>query len=249
MTAYYRTVRTVGWPLTKLIFWFRSHRRENIPKEGGFILCCNHTSYLDIAFLVLTCKRPIYFMAKEELFANPFMGWFYRHMGGFPIKRGGGDTAAMQKAEEIVRRGDILGIFPEGTRTKDPQGRPMRAKSGVAVIAAATGADVLPAAINYHGRVKPFRRIDVTYGDMISNKQLHIEENSRADLKRATNTIMGAVTALWEGMGGPGPEQAAAKETLESPKTQAAEGGRAAGPAGEGQVASAQETQVPEEDK
>lgn len=245
MTAYYRTVRTLGWPLTKLIFWFKSHRRENIPEKGGFILCCNHTSYLDIAFLVLTCKRPIYFMAKEELFANPFMGWFYRHMGGFPIKRGGGDTAAMEKAEEIVRRGDILGIFPEGTRTKDPEGRPMRAKSGVAVIAAATGADVLPAAINYHGKVKPFRRIDVTYGDMIPNADLHIEGNARADLKRATNTIMGAVTALWEGMGGPGPEQAAAKKALEAQKAREAESARASRPDDGGQDDAAQADGAP----
>ena len=153
MTAYYRTVRTVGWPLTKLIFWFKSHRRENIPKEGGFILCCNHTSYLDIAFLVLTCKRPIYFMAKEELFANPFMGWFYRHMGGFPIKRGGGDTAAMEKAEEIVRRGDILCIFPEGTRTEE-EGT-ADAKTGAVRMAAKLKVPIIPV---YISRNKKFFR-------------------------------------------------------------------------------------------
>ena len=227
MTAYYRIVRTLGWPLGKLIFHFKGHRRENIPEKGGLILCCNHTSYLDIAFLVLTCKRQIFFMAKEELFHNPFMGWFYGHMGGFPIKRGAGDNAAMEKAEEIVRRGDILGIFPEGTRTKEPDGRPMRAKSGVAVIAAATGADVLPAAINYHGPVKPFRRIDVTYGEMIPNETLHVEPDSRKDLKRATGEIMGRITGMWEEMGGPSAEQKAAaqaaKEAAQAAKAAAAE--------------------------
>ncbi len=204
MSAYYRIVRALGRPLARMIFWYKGHRRENVPEEGGLILCCNHTSYLDIAFLVLTCKRPIFFMAKEELFHNPIMGWFYRNMGGFPIKRGAGDTAAMEKAEEIVRRGDILGIFPEGTRTKEPDGRPMRAKSGVAVIAAATGADVVPAAVNYHGKVGPFKRIDITYGEKIPNAALQVDPTSRQDLKRVTGEIMSRITALWEEMGGPG---------------------------------------------
>lgn len=198
MKPFYRIVKTVAWPIARLIFWFKPIDKNNIPKEGGLILCCNHTSYLDIAFLVLTCKRPIRFMAKEELFKGRFMAWFYRNMGGFPIKRGAGDTAAIDTAKEIVSSGGILGVFPEGTRTREPDGRPGRGKSGAVLIAAATGADVVPVGINYGGKVGPFRRISVRYGEPIKNSEIALSEESRGELRRVTTMIMGRITALWE---------------------------------------------------
>ena len=91
--------------------------------------------------------------------------------------------------------------------------------------AEATGADVLPAAINYHGPVKPFRRIDVTYGEMIPNETLHVEPDSRKDLKRATGEIMGRITGMWEEMGGPSAEQKAKKAEQAPPQAAGQEGG------------------------
>lgn len=203
MTFFYRFVKTVATPLVKLVIRYRKVGIENIPKNGGFILCCNHTSMIDIAAMVIICPRMIRFMAKEELFKNPLLGWFFRHMGGFPIARGKGDTDAMELAEKIVREGGVLGIFPEGTRTKEPDGHPGRGKAGAALIASETGADVLPACIRYDGfdgKVHLFRPTHVHFGEIIKNEQLKIEDNDRAQIRRASETIMGTITKMWEGV-------------------------------------------------
>lgn len=201
MSFYYRFIRTIARPLAKLLLRYRAFGRENIPKSGGFILCANHTSMIDIGLLVLTCKRPIHFMAKEELFRNPLLGRFFRHMGGFPISRGRGDSAAMDTAKEIVRRGDILGIFPEGTRTKDPKGHPARGKSGAALIASETNAAVLPCAIHYDGydgKMHFFRRSYVRYGQIIPAEELKIDGLDRSQMRRASEKIMITITTMWE---------------------------------------------------
>ena len=201
MTLYYRFVKTIAWLPVRLIMRFHSEGRENIPKSGGLVLCCNHTSIIDIAILVVTCPRAIHFMAKEELFKNPILGWFFRHMGGFPVSRGSGDNSAIEKAMQIVQCGDILGIFPEGTRTKERDGHPGRAKSGAAMVASSTGVPVLPCAIHYDkfdGKIHFFRRSYVRYGEIINSAELNIEDNDRRQIRAASERIMGTITAMWE---------------------------------------------------
>ena len=124
--------------------------RENIPQDGGFIIACNHQSGVDPIILGRGVKRTIHFMAKEELFENEALGIFIKHLNAFPVRRGQGDTTAVEFAEDIVRNGYVLGIFPEGTRSKDF--KPARGKSGTALIAKVTGADVLPVSIDTSDR-------------------------------------------------------------------------------------------------
>lgn len=201
MTPFYRVIKTIATPIAKLLIRHKSFGKENIPMDRGFILCCNHTSMIDIAALVVTCPRMIRFMGKEELFRNPVTKWFFRKMGGFPIARGKGDTDAIEFAETLVREGGVLGIFPEGTRTKDPEGRPGKGKAGVALIASATGADVLPCCIRYAGykdKFRFFRPTHVHYGEIIKNEQLKIENNDRHQIRAAGTAIMGTITQMWE---------------------------------------------------
>ena len=129
-------------PLAWLLFPFKALGRENIPPAGAeppVIFCANHVSIIDPVFLEMCQKRHIFFMAKAELFDS----WFGRNilgkaLGAFPVKRGAGDTGAIDTAEEIVRSGRVLGIFPEGTRSKDGAlGRP---KSGAALRPGRAGA-------------------------------------------------------------------------------------------------------------
>jgi len=172
--------------------------RENIPQDGGFILACNHQSGVDPIILGRGVKRTIHFMAKEELFENEALGIFIKHLNAFPVRRGQGDTTAVEFAEDIVRNGYVLGIFPEGTRSKDF--KPARGKSGTALIAKMTGADVLPVSIYTSDEYKKGTRLTVRFGKLIKNEEFGFTEepHSTKELKEATKRIMGDITSLWE---------------------------------------------------
>lgn len=171
--------------------------KENIPKTGGFILACNHQSSFDPIALGGAGKRVVHFMAKEELFENKALGAFLTHLNAFPVVRGKGDMRAVNYAEEILRNGWVLGIFPEGTRS--PDYKPMRGKSGVALIAKATGADVLPAAIYTDTEYKRGTKLTVRFGTLIKNEEFGFTDDGKSrELKDATRRIMDEITLLWE---------------------------------------------------
>lgn len=196
MTVFYRIVRAIAYPLVRLVFRIKPIGLEKMPKQGGIILCCNHTSFTDVAFLIVICRRQIYFMAKEELFKNRFVNWLFKNMGAFAVRRGSGGTQAIEHAVDLINDGKVMGIFPEGTRSKD--GKPKRAKSGVAVIAAQTKAPVLPVAIYREGKIAPFRKVTMRFGDIIKPEELNIDINSRADIRQSAGLIMDRITQLWE---------------------------------------------------
>lgn len=194
---FYKTIRTIGKPLMKMLFRTKVVGAENIPNESGYILCCNHTHFMDVAFLIVSIPHIVCFMAKEELFRNKLAKWFLTKMGAFPVVRASGTAAsAIKRAEEIVLSGDVTGIFPEGTRSKD--GRPKKAKSGVAIIASQANSPVLPVSIYYEGKLKLFKKITVRIGKLISAENLALQSNDRAELKRVSTMIMDTITAQWE---------------------------------------------------
>lgn len=170
---------------------------ENIPKDGGFILACNHQNALDPVIIASAMKRPVHFMAKEELFENNSVGFFLKHFNAFPVVRGSGDMSAVNYAENIVKNGWILGIFPEGTRSKDF--KPARGKSGVALVAKQTEADILPVCIYTSDEFKNGTKLTVRFGKIIPYRDLGFtEERSAKELRFAAKKIMGEVVTLWE---------------------------------------------------
>lgn len=144
--------------------WFdlRFEGRENIPKGKAFVYASNHRSYADPVLVTLSGRGRFSFMAKSELFEKPLFAWLIRSLGAFPVERGTGDTAAIDRAIDNVKHGTNLLIFPEGTRSKD--GRVGRGKTGVALIAARAGADVVPVGINFEGKLHFRSRIVVRVG-------------------------------------------------------------------------------------
>jgi 1-acyl-sn-glycerol-3-phosphate acyltransferase len=139
----YRAGRLVCLLLTKVVFDLRVEGREHIPQSGGAILAANHVSFMDPVILGVAAWRPLHFMAKEELFRCRPFGWLLRLFHAFPVDRRRTDLQAMKRAISLVREGEIVLIFPEGTRGDGT--RLQEAKPGIGFIAARSAAPVIPA--------------------------------------------------------------------------------------------------------
>mgnify|MGYP004685144061 FL=1 len=198
----YNFIKTIFRPLVKFVFKMQFKGLENIPSEGTrYIVAINHTCALDPVFAA--CPKqlpPLHFMAKVELFKNPIVGWFMTHMYGFPVKRGKGDSSAIEYGEKIINEGHVMAICPEGKRIKDKNGVPQRAKAGVAVIAKATNASVLPVAICCDGPIKAGKHVTISYGKLITPEDLRFDKEDFGphDIRNAANLVMDNITALWE---------------------------------------------------
>lgn len=142
---FYRFMRFIFKILFGIFFRPKIIGLENIPKEGAFILAANHMSNADPPFVGTFAGRMVCYMAKEELFKNPILAAALRGLNVFPVKRGAADKGAIKNAIKILKSGEALGIFPEGTRSKT--GKIGKAESGVSLIAAMTKAPIIPAAI------------------------------------------------------------------------------------------------------
>ncbi len=171
---------------------------ENVPKEGGFILASNHITSLDPVHIASHFPMPVHFMGKEEAFASSLTGWFFTKMNGFPVARGSADKSSVEYAIKLVREGYVLGIFPEGTREKDF--KPTRAKSGVALIAKAAQADILPVSFYTSDDAKFGSKLTIRFGEIIRYGELGFtdEEHSSKELKEAARIIMERIVGLWE---------------------------------------------------
>lgn len=138
------------WPLIALlrplICRLKVEGVEHIPAKGGAVIACNHTTGPDYLLLALASPRELHFMAKAEIFNwNPVLTFLLRAAGVFPVRRGQGDQSAVGNAALIARQGNLVAMFPEGTRSRT--GQLMRGKTGAARIALAAGVPIIPAAV------------------------------------------------------------------------------------------------------
>ncbi len=193
--TFYRVAQQVVLFLMRFGYKIKVIDKQKLPSEQeGYVIVSNHRSNLDPLFIGLGMKRQICFMAKEELFKNKFLGFILTKLGTFPVSRGKGDRGAIQNAIDIVESGRVLGIFPEGTRSKD--GTLKRAKSGAVLIASKTGGKIMPVGIRYGGKKLWRREITVTYGDPIMNHELLITDTNRNDIKAASQLLMARIAVL-----------------------------------------------------
>lgn len=195
MTPFYAFAWFVTRVIWAVLFDVKYEGKENIPKAGGALVVCNHRFLKDPLLLAHGfTRRQLWFMAKAEWFQNGPFGMLLGWLGAFPVNRGEGDLTAIDRAVELVQRGKLVAIFPEGTRNRT--GGPMRPKSGTAFIARRTGADVIPCALIF-GEKRGFReRITVKIGKVIPYGELGFEEEERTSLRKASKIIMGRVNDL-----------------------------------------------------
>jgi len=193
----YRIVGTLSIPVVKGLYRLRVRGLENVP-EGGFVLAANHTSNFDpwplgIPFLP---DRQLRFMAKAELF-NPVLAPFLRAGGAFKVRRGEGDVEAMRTAVELVREGEIVVMFPEGTRrTKGLVKRhAARPHTGAARIALTAKAPLVPVAFGGTDRLRRLGPLRVAYGPPIDLSDLD-DQDIKTAAKLATERLMATIDEL-----------------------------------------------------
>lgn len=163
----YRIFRRVVVALGELLLGFRVHGVERVPESGALIIASNHGQFLDPVYVSMAVPRRVQWMGKKQLFIFPLRRFFYL-IGCFPVDREGGGRAALKAALRYLEMGAALGIFPEGTRRKhgyDPQDAP---KSGMVMLSARSGAEVLPVHVGrVPGPIKRLRggRLEVHIGE------------------------------------------------------------------------------------
>lgn len=168
--------------------------RENLPEEGPVIVFANHTSWWDPIAVCCALNRRVHFMAKKELFANRLLGAVLKRVGAFPVNRGVADRSALRTSLKLLQEGKIIGIFPEGSRSRsgelqDPLG-------GVAFIALKSGAPVCPIALQGTGEIFRkglFQRVQVIIG-----KPFVLERQDKFELQDLAKDMMKKIQELIE---------------------------------------------------
>jgi cytidylate kinase len=150
---FFTSVRGTLRVLLKGLFRMEITGAENVPPVGAAILAANHRSLIDIPVVCMPTRRKVWFMAKEELFKSKLSAAFVSNLGGFPVRRGKPDRSALTRSLQILESGELLGIFPEGTRT--PNARFETLEEGFAYIALKSGAPIVPVAISGTGAIFP----------------------------------------------------------------------------------------------
>ncbi|HTA97292.1 MAG TPA: lysophospholipid acyltransferase family protein [Solirubrobacteraceae bacterium] len=199
----YWLVRAVLVPFFLLYFRIARLGREHIPSSGPVLLAANHRSFLDPFVIGALTRRPVYYMAKRELFEHRWQAWVLNGLGAFPVDRGHSDEQAMATARAILGRGDCVVIFPEGTRVRPgPLAHPHR---GVGRLALQTGAPVVPVAVlgtedvRRGWRIRP-RKVSLRCGRPLRFPQA--ERPTPAMALGVADRIWACVSLQWEWLGG-----------------------------------------------
>ncbi|PYZ99185.1 1-acyl-sn-glycerol-3-phosphate acyltransferase [Alteribacter lacisalsi] len=172
-----------------MFFRVRVIGRENIPADGGVLLCSNHINNLDPPFLGAFLKRDTRYMAKSELFTKPVLKGLLPKLGAFPIRRGMSDRQALRTGLGLLKEEEMIGVFPEGTRSRT--GELGKGLAGIGFFALRSRAEVVPAAIT--GSYKPFSRLTIVYGKPVNMEKLREEKVSAEE---ATEAIMEEIRGL-----------------------------------------------------
>ncbi|MDO8585702.1 MAG: lysophospholipid acyltransferase family protein [Armatimonadota bacterium] len=196
----------VAWFLLRAIILpvfgrWRVIGRCNIPRTGGVVLAPNHISYADPPVVGAASRRQVRFMAKSELFAVPIFGALIRAVGAFPVKQATADRAALKQAISLLETGEVVCIFPEGTRS--PGGTLLKAELGISMIAMKSRAPIIPVALLGSDKLLPphspflrFAKVRVRIGKPVHIDDLYDRGSDRDALEEIGRRVMAAIAEL-----------------------------------------------------
>jgi 1-acyl-sn-glycerol-3-phosphate acyltransferase len=195
----YNVVAAASWPVLHWLFRLRVQGKENVPESGGYVLACNHLSNFDPwpLGMPLWPQRWLRFMAKSELYWFPAT-LILNAAGAFPVNRGRADVEAVQKAERLAREGNVVVMFPEGTRRRKGlvKKHQARARSGAARIALDAGVPLVPAAVSGTDRLLRLGPLRIAYGKPIEVDDLVAGGDRRRAAEAATERLMARIAEL-----------------------------------------------------
>lgn len=183
-------VRSAIFAYCKIVHRVRIEGREDIPKDGAVIFCGNHRTFLDPPLIVVTAKREVHFLAKEELYKNPFLaflGWVFEAV---KVKRDAKDINAVKSSLKYLKKGECIALFPEGTRNGLAKGE--KVKDGAAFFALRTGAKVVPIGIS--GGTGHFSKVTIKYGKPLDFSEFNGDD--KENLEKVTEIIMDKIIEL-----------------------------------------------------
>ena len=184
-------------PMFRVLFKVKIEGLDNIPSDGGFLLCSNHIAKRDVVLIGACCPRPIKFIAKKELFAIPLLSSLFKALGAIGIDRGGNDIAAMRKAIEHIKNGEIVAIFPQGHRYPGVNPATTPLKNGAGMIAYRSKSPVIPVCIKTEGeKYKLFREVKVIFGKPIPYDELGFDNGGNDEYLNATEKVFGHIVEL-----------------------------------------------------
>ena len=184
-------VRGVLYIWYKIVYQAEINGLENVPKTGPVIFCGNHRSYNDPPLMVVTAKRDMKFLAKEDLYKNKFLAFLGWAFEAIPVKRDEKDVSAIKQSLKVLKEGKCIALFPEGTRNGLAKGEKL--KDGVAFFAVRSGAKVVPCGIK--GGTKDNHKMTITYGKALDYSEFKGTKD-KEKLDEITNEIMNNIIEL-----------------------------------------------------
>ncbi len=185
-------IRPICFILAKIIYRVQVKGINNVPKNSACIICGNHVHAMDAPVLLASVNRKINFMAKEELWKNVgfrFIAWIFNV---FPVRRGKKDTDAVKKSLKVLKKGEILGMFPEGTRNGMKKG--IKPKNGAVNLAIKAGVPIIPFGVT--GTFKPFKKVVYSFGEPLDFSKYSEMAKDKETVQSLTDEVMAKVVEL-----------------------------------------------------
>ena len=183
--------------LIRFFYGVRVHGFENIPEEGGYLLCANHIAVRDVFLIAASAKRQIRFIAKKELFSIPILKRIITALGAIKLDRGGADVAAIRKSVNLLTDGELVAIFPQGHRYPSVEPGTTPRKNGAGLIAYKSKCDVIPVCIKVKNhKYGIFKRVDIIFGSVIPYQSLGLVNGGNDEYKNATDIIFEEIVTI-----------------------------------------------------
>lgn len=199
---FYNFIKSLTWCLAKIFFRFKIEGHDYVPLKSPAILACNHQSFLDPPLVAISVKRKINFLARHDLFDVPVLGWLIRKLHAFPVKRTGEpDLGAFRNISRLLAKGEIVLLFPEGTRSRD--GQLQKPLPGVGMIVYQNRVPVIPIyvkgsyeALPRGGKMIRSYPVKVKFGPPLDLEALYQKEKNKQTYQLISENIIAAITKI-----------------------------------------------------